>query len=244
MKGRLKVLVLSRSVLLLACSLGFSGLIFSKPVFAQRINPKIAADEVYRQLPDLPQETQHIRKKGNKPATNSSLASRLIEYHTLVKGRSPLYRFDWKITLADYLGIHENIREETYPGHAYLKASALDSDRKLIQQLTRQQRLALTQTLSDIYASQARQQEAATPSETSKPPPSPANNVPEPKPSEPAKPAEPARPKLTPLPGSGGADLLRGPAPQSIPSPGTPPQSTTPPPPNQQPPEDTQKLSF
>lgn len=215
------------------------------PVLGQSINPKMAADAVYRQVPELPQENQYVRKQGNKPATTSTLISRLIQYHTLVKGRSPLYRFDWKITLADYLGLHENIREETYPGHAFLKTNPMQGDRNLMQQLTRQQRLALTQTLSDIYTSQARQQEAATPKETSTPQPPPANNIPEPKPSEPAESVEPTPPKLTPLPSSGGADLLRGPAPQSIPSPSssTPPQSTSPPA-NQQPSGDAPKLSF
>jgi|GEM_PF-845399 len=236
--------MLLRGAFLSACLVGWSGLILGNPGLAQSINPKLAADEVYRQVPDLPQENQYSRKKGDKPATNNTLVSRFIQYHTLVKGRSPQYRFDWKITLADYLGMHENIREETYPGHAFLKTNPMKGDRKLIQQLTRQQRLALTQTLSDLYASQAQQQEAATPEETSVPQDPPANNnVPESKPSEPAGAVEPAaRPKLTPLPGSGGADLLRGPAPQSIPSQSTPQPASSPI--NQQPSGDTQKLSF
>lgn len=200
----------------------------AQPAIAQRINPKIAADAVYSQLPELPKENQYQRKKGNKPATNSTLVSRFIQYHTLVKGRSPQYRFDWKITLADYLGLYENLREEQYPGHAFLKESAMEGDRKLIRQLTRKQRLALTQILSDLYASQAPQQQAAPSAEKSQP--------------ESAKPANPepepiTRPKIIPLPSSGSADLLRPQAPPKSSS----PQSTTP---ARKPTGEAQKLSF
>lgn len=210
-------------------ALAASGWMLAQPAVAQRINPTMVAEAVYSQLPELPKENQFVRRKGDKPAPNSTLVSRLIQYHTLVKGRSPQYRFDWKITLADYLGLYENIREEEYPGHAFLKTNPMESDRKLIRQLTRQQRLALTQILSDIYVSQAPPPQTA-------PPPAKA----QPKPEKPAGPEDPepiTRPKLIPLPGSGSADLLR---PQTTPK-SLPPQSTTP---TRKPTGEAQKLSF
>lgn len=213
---------------LLCASLVASGLMLAQPAVAQRLNAKLAADAVYSQLPELPQENQYVRRKGNKPAPNSTLVSRLIRYHTQVKGRSPQYRFDWKITLADYLGLYENLREEEYPGKSYLKTNPMESDRKLIRQFTRQQRLALTQVLSDLYASQAPQQAAPPPEKQQPEPPKPAA-VPDPEPI--------SRPKLIPLPGSGSADLLR---PQTTPK-STSPQSTTP---TRKPTGEAQKLTF
>lgn len=215
---------------LLCASLVASGWIVAQPAVAQRINPKLAADAVYSQLPELPQENQYFRRKGNKPATNSTLVSRLIRYHTLVKGRSPQYRFDWKITLADFLGLYENLREEEYPGQSYLKTNPMESDRKLIRQLTRKQRLALTQILSDLYTSQAPRR-AAPPTEKQQPEP--------PKPAAAPDPEPISRPKLIPLPGSGSADLLR---PQTTPKSSSPqPQSTTP---TRKPTGESQKLTF
>lgn len=214
---------------LLCASLVASGWMLAQPAVAQRLNAKLAADAVYSQLPELPQENQYVRRKGNKPAPNSTLVSRLIQYHTQVKGRSPQYRFDWKITLADYLGLYENLRAEVYPGQSYLKTNPMESDRKLIRQFTRKQRLALTQILADLYASQAPQQAA--------PPPEKA----QPEPTQPAAPdPEPiTRPKLVPLPGSGSADLLR---PQTAPKSTSPqPQSTTP---TRKPTGESQKLTF
>lgn len=215
----------------MCASLVVGGWMLVQPAVAQGINPKMVADAVYSQLPDLPKENQHLRQKGNKPAANSTLISRLIQYHTLVKGRSPLYRFDWKITLADYLGLYEHPRAEEYPGHAFLKTNPMESDRKLIRQLTRQQRLALTQILSKIYASQVPQQETAPPEKTqpksAKPPVSESKPI--------------TRPKLVPLPGSGSADLLRVPASQPTAPQSTPPQSTTP---TRKPTGEAQKLSF
>lgn len=227
-----KVPLLQRCQWALLCIVACGGLL-APPAAAQRVDPTLAADAVYSQLPKLPKENQHIRKKGNKPATNSTLVSRLIQYHTLIKGRSPQYRFDWKITLADYLGLYENLREEEYPGQSYLKTNPMERDRKLIRQLTRTQRLALTQILSDLYAGQVPQQQAAPPPEQSQPEPTqPAVSAPPPEEPEPI-----TRPQLIPLPNSGSADLLR---PQTAPK-SSPPQSTTP---TRQPTSESEKLSF
>lgn len=231
----------SLALVLVGGNLGLNSSVLVRPVLAQNINPKLAADEVYRQVPDFPLENQYIRKKGNKSAKNTTLISRLIQYHTLVKGRSPLYRFDWKLTLADYLGIYENIREETYPGHSYLKTNPLARDRKLIQQLSRQQRLVLIQSLSDIYLSQVRQQDVAEPQEA--PPQNSTQPTQPPVPQLEPEPAKPSRPTLIPLPGSGGADLLRSPTP-SEPAQPTAPQSPEPSSSGTQTSEESNQLSF
>ncbi|MGB8697959.1 MAG: hypothetical protein WCD18_00960, partial [Thermosynechococcaceae cyanobacterium] len=99
------------------------------PSLSQSVSPGQIAQFVYGRLPDLPLENQYIRSETNKQATDSTLVSRLVQYHTAVKGRSPLYRLDWKITLADYLGMNDYFQENTYPGHAFLKTSAMERDR-------------------------------------------------------------------------------------------------------------------
>jgi hypothetical protein len=149
---------------------------------------------VYRKVPTLALENQYIRADSNKQAVESTLVSRIVQYHRSVKGRSPLYRIDWKTTLADYLGIHEVIQPETYPGYAFLKKNPLDSDRISVQKLNATQRNALVQSLVDAYTG------GQTASGAVKAPsPSPKAKQPQPAPAY--------RPVLTPLavPGSAGS---------------------------------------
>ncbi|MFM6050719.1 MAG: hypothetical protein ACKPA7_03580, partial [Sphaerospermopsis kisseleviana] len=68
-----------------------------------------------------------------------------------VKGRVPIYRFDWKLTLADYLNANEVIYEASYPGNDSLKQNPLEGDRTAIAKLTRNQRNKLVQVLVDIF---------------------------------------------------------------------------------------------
>jgi hypothetical protein len=117
-------------------------------------SPKIVASEIYQVLPNLPLENQYIRKETNKVAADSTLIERFIQYHTNVKGRSPGFRMDWKMSLADYLGVNDYLTEITYPGHAFLKTSPMKGDRAAIQALSRQQREALIQSLVDHYTLQ------------------------------------------------------------------------------------------
>ena len=187
-------------------SLGFG----VDPVRAQR-SPKALAVQVYEQLPDFPRENHYIRKETNKPASNSTLISRLIQYHTYVKGRSPQYRLDWKITLADYLGFNERVLDETYPGRDFLKSNPINSDLKILQQLNRAQRATLIQALVDVHrGSSARRQPTSA-----EPQPSPAVPSTTPKP--------PPGSTLQPLEPPGRADLLRFPT-AAPPSTGTQPQ--------------------
>lgn len=128
-----------------------TSLLSISPAVAQRISPSDVWQLVYQQLPDLPKENQYISKETKKVAENNTLASRMIRYHIYVKGRSPLYRLDWKLTLADYLDANETMYELSYPGNDTLQQNPIESDRTVIAKLTRKQRNNLVQVLVDIF---------------------------------------------------------------------------------------------
>ena len=177
---------------LLICSAAV--LLSASTSFAQFTSPPDVAQFVYKRVPTLALENQYIRSENNKQAVESTLVSRMVQYHS-TKGRSPLYRLDWKITLADYLGINEVIQPETYSGHAFLKKNPLDSDRTIIQKLNASQRNALVQALVDASTGNRV-------TETIKPPmPSALQAKPK---STPAY-----RPTLNPLPAPGSANSLK-----------------------------------
>ncbi|MEH1875075.1 hypothetical protein [Nostoc sp.] len=158
-----------------------------QPADAQRIIPSDVWRLVYQQLPDLPRENNYISKENGKVAENNTLVSRLITYHIYTKGRAPIYRLDWKLTLADYLGANEIMYDTTYPGNETLRENPMEGDRFAITRLTRSQRNALVQALVNIF----------NPSSQNTPPPSPN---PTPSPNTSTTPQPPQR---------GGAELLR-----------------------------------
>jgi hypothetical protein len=171
-------------------------LLFAPVSFAQLSSPTDVAKFVYRRVPTLTLENQFIRTDSNKQAVESTLVSRIVQYHNSVKGRSPLYRLDWKTTLADYLGIHEVIQPETYPGYAFLKKNPLESDRTSVQKLNAAQRNALVQSLVDAFTGRS---QAASGAIKAPAPSTPSAKQPKPEPAY--------RPVLTPLavPGSAGS---------------------------------------
>ncbi|MBG1243810.1 hypothetical protein [Nostoc sp. NZL] len=122
-----------------------------QPAYAQRITPSDVWQLVYQQLPDLPRENKYISKENGKVAENNTLVNRLIRYHIYTKGRAPIYRFDWKLTLADYLGANEIMYDTPYPGNDTLRENPIEGDRKAITRLTRSQRDALVQVLVNIF---------------------------------------------------------------------------------------------
>lgn len=150
--------------------------------------------KVYEQLPNLPKENQYILQETGKVAEENTLISRLIRYHIYVKGRPPQYRFDWKLTLADYLGVNEPIIESAYPGGEVLRENPALADQKAIQQLNREQRETLVNTLVSLFN-----------------PTLPRSNRPQPNPNPMSSSPTPQPPNssLTPLPESGAADLLK-----------------------------------
>ncbi len=125
------------------------------PVNAQNLRPEMVAAQVYKSLTEFPLENQHFSQETGKPATDHSLVSRIIRYHQYIKNRPLEYRLDWKLTLADYLGVNETITPSNYPGNATLKNNPLESDRAAISNLDRTQRNQLVDTLVNIYNPQS-----------------------------------------------------------------------------------------
>lgn len=110
---------------------------------------------VYQQLPDFPRENNYVSKETGKVEPNNTLVGRLIRYHLFVKGRPANYRFDWKLTLADYLGATpEFLVEAVYPGGDVLRSNPMERDREVIRQLNRVQREALVQALVNTFTGQ------------------------------------------------------------------------------------------
>ncbi len=112
-------------------------------------NSSVLWRPVYARLPYLPLENQY----SDDPEEN--FVSRLIRYHTGVKNRQAGLRFDWKLTIADYLGANEPILEERYPGATTLRTNPLPGDRAVINRLTRTQREELVNTLVLIHGREA-----------------------------------------------------------------------------------------
>ncbi|MEG4408876.1 hypothetical protein [Microcoleus sp. MON2_D5] len=107
---------------------------------------------VYEKLPDFPIENNYISQETGKVDPTNTLVGRLIRYHVFVKGRPPNYRFDWKLSLADYLGATPDyLVESVYPGKDVLRSNPMEQDRAAIQRLNRAQRDALVQALVDVF---------------------------------------------------------------------------------------------
>jgi len=133
------------------------------PALSQRaIRPQDIWQQVYQRLPDLPQENQYVSRETGKVAADNTLVSRLIRYHLYVKGRPPQYRLDWKLTLADYLGVNNLMEDSLYPGYDTLKSNPLEGDRVAISRLNRAQRDALIQALVDQFNGNSPTQPAAS----------------------------------------------------------------------------------
>ena len=159
----------------------------NQPAIAQNSRPSDVAQQAYQNLENFPLENQYISQETGENNIDHTLILRLIRYHQYVKRRAVIYRFDWKLTLADYLDANEVMRESQYPGRTVLTENPLSSDRQIIQSLTRQQRDELIAVLVNIYNPQNSTSESIN---------SPENN----------NQNTPSRPNL---PSSGAADLLR-----------------------------------
>lgn len=150
---------------------------------------------VYERFPDLPLENHYTSAETGNVAVNNTLASRLIRYHTIVKGRLPIYRFDWKLTLADYLGVNELMVRDTYPGWDTLETNPMEADVAIIRQMNRAQRDALVDALVSIFNTPTDPTLNPTPSNP------PFSSTPTPSPR-----TTPSSPTVQPQPGA--ADLL------------------------------------
>ncbi|MBW4685795.1 MAG: hypothetical protein KME40_12025 [Komarekiella atlantica HA4396-MV6] len=144
--------------------------IFSiQPAIAQRITPSDVWQQVYQQLPEFPRENKYISKETGKVAQNNTLVSRLIRYHIYTKERSAIYRLDWKLTLADYLGANEIMYDSSYPGNDILRQNPIEGDRAAIARLNRSQRDALVQVLVNIFNPNSQNTLAPSPNTTPQP---------------------------------------------------------------------------
>lgn len=121
-----------------------------KTVSSQTPRPEQAAEIIYEKLPYLPQENQYRSTETGEINPEHTLISRFIRYHKDFKRRSPQYRLDWKVTLADYLGVNQSPRESNYPGST-LETNPLAQDIEVIRQLSRRQRQQLVDLLVEIY---------------------------------------------------------------------------------------------
>jgi hypothetical protein len=125
-------------------------------VAQQSASPQVRVQDawklVYEKLPDFPIENNYISQETGKVDPTNTLVGRLIRYHVFVKGRPPNYRFDWKLSLADYLGATPDyLVESVYPGKDVLRSNPMEQDRAAIQRLNRAQRDALVQALVDVF---------------------------------------------------------------------------------------------
>ncbi len=142
---------------------------------AQLLRTDDAWRSVYERLPDIPKENQYVNRETGKVDPDNTLVSRLIRYHVYVKGRPPFYRLDWKMTMADYLGINGAMEDGIYPSHETLRKNPIDGDIAAIKQLNRVQRNALIQALVDTFTSQ-RSPRSSSPAPPATGSPKPENN--------------------------------------------------------------------
>lgn len=143
-----------------------------QPAAAQLAKAQDAWRQVYQRLPNFPKENQYVSKETGSQAVDNTLVSRLIRYHLYVKSRTPKYRLDWKLTLADYLGANEYLVESQYPGYESLRQSPMDGDRAAIGRLSRAQREALIDVLVSIFNPNNQETTTATPAPSASPKPS------------------------------------------------------------------------
>ncbi len=173
-----------------------AALLGSGPAHAQlRLIPE-AARRVYEALPDMPLENTYtpVNPNDGGPAPEEdTLVRRMMVYHLQVAGRSPADRFDWQLTLADYLDANEPIVAQRYPGAERLTVNPYAQDKAAVQALSRQQRQALLRELVLAFGGDPDPKPLYIPADLN---PVPAPPTPEPL-------------ERLPIPGAGSADLLR-----------------------------------
>ena len=132
------------------------------PAIAQRsLRVGDVQAQVYLQLPNLPKENQYISAITGDPLPKSTLVDRMVRYHIYTKGRPANFRFDWKLTIADYLNANEYIWPQTYPGGDNFTENPVDRDRAAIAALNRAERNALVQALVDVFTSKLTQSQTS-----------------------------------------------------------------------------------
>lgn len=169
---RLQRLALVGLGLILAGTLVFSESAV-QPTNAQAMRLEQIAEQIYQQVPGLPLENEYVNAQTGQVSTNNTLMSRLIRYHIYAKGRPPNYRLDWKLTLADYLGVNERIEPKTYPSGSSLRQNPMEGDIAAVDRLTLAQRTAVVDQLAASFTPPAAPQAAPSPTPRSSPPSAP-----------------------------------------------------------------------
>lgn len=157
----------------------------------QRLRVTDLWSQVYEQLPDLPRENKYVSVETGQIDSENTLVGRLIRYHVYVKRRPPNFRFDWKLTLADYLGVNELMEESIYPGYDSLKENPIDGDRQAIETLTIAERNALVDLLVSLLGGNGQGRSPLSPETAAE------------------KESQPLTPDLPSLPKPGDAELLK-----------------------------------
>lgn len=155
--------------------------------------PEEIGQLVYEQLPSLERANTYRGVRSGELRPADTLVSRLIRFHQQNRNRRLASRLDWKITMADLLGVNGVLGPEDYPGFQTLAPNPLQSDLQAIAKLTRTERDRL---IDAILAVVPRPQTTNAPAEEVLE--TPAVQSP-----------SPAMPQLPSLPGQGAADLLR-----------------------------------
>ena len=168
-------------------------------ILTQSMQIRAAVRLIYEQMPEIPLENQYLNTRTGQVNPEDSLISRLLRYHVVTKNRPPSLRFDWKMTIADYLDANEPMIEDRYPGTDILQPNPMRSDRAAITRLTPVQRNQLVNLLVAAYTPVA-----IEPAQIIFPNTTPATPIPNPQPS-------PTLDRLDrlPLPQPGDAQFLR-----------------------------------
>ncbi len=172
----------------------FLVIIYFYPAASQSIRPELVSQKVYESLSYIPLENKYISSETGQIAVENTLITRFVRYHQDVKKRPTIFRLDWKLTIADYLGANEPIKEERYPGRTTLTVNPMEKDIAAIGALNLRQRNELIDLIVSVYNPQSPKK---TPDNNSSPPPSP----------EPTTTPTPS-PRKPPLSQPGDADLL------------------------------------
>lgn len=118
-----------------------------RPIITQTTRIQMASRLIYAQMPDFPAENQYLNRRTGVVDPEDNLISRLLRYHVVTKNRPPNLRFDWQMTLADYLNFNEPMIEDRYPGTDVLQPEPMRNDRMAVSRLTQAQRATLVNLL-------------------------------------------------------------------------------------------------
>lgn len=162
----------------------------------RQLRPQQILVEASKQLTFIRPDNQYVDRQTQKIRTDYTALARLIEYHVYSRGRSPLYRLDWKLTLADYLGAFELMDDDNYPGASQLRSNPAAADRAQVRSWSPSQREQFVNTLTALY----------NPASLKPTPPLVLNPTPVAPRPEPAPTKEPLN---RPIPQTGDADRLK-----------------------------------